>query len=163
MASGNSLMAFFPGGHEPPASNFATFAVRNNHPCLDFDAATLEGTFFTGVVPSQYAGGGVTIDIHWIATTALTGDVVWGAAWEECDPNNNDLDSDTFGTESTATGTANGTAGKVTRTTVTITHANCGSPAAGDAFRIRVQRRAADGGDTMTGDAELVGIHIKET
>ena len=163
MASSNTLAAFFPGGHEPPASNFATISYRNAHPELDFDAAAAESTFFTGVVPSHYAGGGFTFDLHWVAATATGGDVVWSVAWEEMDANNNDLDSDAFGTASTATDTANGTSGKVTRTTVTVSHANAGSPAAGDAFRVRVRRDALDVADTMAGDASLVGVHLKET
>lgn len=163
MASGNSLLQFFPGGHEPPASNYSTISYRNAHPELDFDAATAESAYFTGVVPSHYAGGGFTFDLHWVAATATSGDVVWSVAWEEMDANNNDLDADAFGTASTATGTANGTSGKVTKTTVTVSHANAGSPAAGDAFRVRVRRDAADGADTMSGDASLLCVHVRET
>ena len=73
------------------------------------------------------------------------------------------LDADAFGTASNVTTTTNGTSGKVTKSTITITHANMGSPAAGDPFRLRLKRLAADGGDTMTGDAEFLAAHGKET
>lgn len=162
MASGNSLIQFSPLAGEPPASNYPQFDTRNNHPVLAFDAATAESVYFTGVMPSQYAGGGITVEINWMGATATSGDVVWGASYEENDPNNNDLDSDTFGTETTGTGTANGTSGKTTKTSLNISHANCGSPVAGDAFRLKIRRSAADGSDTMSGDAQLHSVHVKE-
>lgn len=162
MASGNTLIEFFPAGGEPPASNYATIDTRNSHIVLDFDSGTAESVCFTGVMPSHYAGGGITVDLTWMATSATSGDVVWGASYEENDPNNVDLDADSFGTETTGTGTANGTSGKTTKTSLNISHANCGSPAAGDAFRLKIRRVAADGSDTMTGDAELLAVHVKE-
>jgi hypothetical protein len=163
MASGNSLLAFLPGSSAPPASNYATEDTRNDILVLDFDASTEESVYFSGVLPSQYAGGGITIDLFWMATSATSGDVKWGASYEENDANNNDLDASTFGTESTGTGTANAASGKLTKTTVTISHANMGSPAASDAFRLKIARKAADAADTMTGDAELRAVHVKET
>lgn len=163
MASGNTLFQFTAGDNEPPASGYATFDTRNGIRVLDFDAASIEAAIFRGVLPSHYAGGGLTLDLYWMATTATSGDVKWGVAYEENDPGNNDLDADAFGTESTAIGTTNGTSGKVTKTTITITHANMGSPAAGDPFRLKVRRVASDAADTMTGDAELLAAHAKET
>lgn len=163
MASGNTLAVFVPQHGVPPASNYATQDLRNVHPCLDFDAAAEETISFNGVLPSAYAGGGLTIDLFWGSTSATSGDVVWGAAYEEMDAGNNDLDADAFGAESTGTGTANGTSGKLTKTTITITHANMGSPAAGDPFRLKIARKAADAADTMAGDAELFAVHCKET
>lgn len=163
MASGFSLCELLPQDVEPPASNYATLNARNTILVLDFDATTSESACFRGVLPSFYAGGGVTIGIAWVAASATANDAVWGASWEEQDANHNDLDSDNFGAESTAAGTANGTSGKVTVTTLTITHADMGSPAAGDPFRLKVRRLPADAGDTMAGDAELLAIHVKET
>ena len=163
MASGSTLAVFNPGANEPPSSSYATFDTRNAHPVLDFDAAAVEIAYFSGVMPSQYAGGGITVDVNWMATSATSGDVVWGVSYEELDPNHNDLDSDNFGTETTGAGTANATSGKTTKTSLAISHANCGSPAAGDAFRIKLRRVATDGGDTMAGDAELVELGVRET
>lgn len=162
MASGNTLAVFTALAGEPPASNYATQDTRNAHPVADYDAGTIETLFFTGVLPSNYAGGGVNVDITWLATSATSGDVVWGASWEQDGANTTDFDSDNFGTETTGTGTANGTNGKTTLTTLAISHANMGSPAAGDAFRLRIRRVATDGGDTMTGDAELDTVGVRE-
>ena len=59
MASGDSLVIFTPLSNEPPSSNFATFDTRNAHPVLDFDDTTEEKVVFTGIMPRNYAGGGV--------------------------------------------------------------------------------------------------------
>jgi hypothetical protein len=163
MASGNTLVIFTPAANEPPASNFATLDVRNGILVLDFDASTEESAIFRAALPSQYSGGGITIDLYWMATSATANDAKWGASFERGNEGNNDHDADAFGTESTATGTANATSGRKTKTTLTISHANMGSPSAGDPFRLKIARKAADAADTMTGDAELSEIHVKET
>lgn len=163
MASGNTLCVLVPQSNEPPSSNNATFDLRNLNPVLDFDPSTIESAIFSGGLPSTYAGGGITVDLFWMATSATSGDCKWGVSYEEQDPNNNDLDSDNWGTESTVISTTNGTSGKITKSTLTISQANMGSPVAGDPFRLRVRRIANDAGDTMAGDAELRQAQIKET
>jgi hypothetical protein len=47
---------------------------------------------------------------------------------------------------------------------VTVTNITCttiDSLAAGDLFRLRVQRIGGDNADTMTGDAELVAVEVR--
>lgn len=163
MASGNTLFSFGPQDNEPPSSSYAQLDSRNSILVLAYDAASIESGVFRGVVPSHYAGGGLTLDVYWMAASATSGDAKIGAAWEENDPNNNDLDSDAFGTESTQTTTTNATSGKVVKSTITISHANMGSPAAGDPFRLKLRRIANDAGDTMTGDLHFLIAHGKET
>jgi hypothetical protein len=164
MASGATLGIFLPQAGEAPASSFATLDTRNGIWVLDFDAAAAESAVFRGVLPASYGGGGLTIDLYWMATSATSGDVRWGAQIERDNENNHDLDADAFATQQLATGTANGTSGKLTKTTITVSAgANMDSLAAGEPFRLKVQRVAADGADTMTGDAELHTVHVKET
>ncbi len=160
MASGNSLFTCLPQDNEPPASAYAQLDTRNSALVLAFDAATQEGAVFGGVLPSHYAGGGLTLDLFWYAASATSGDVVWDAAYEE---GGSDIDADNFGTVGTATTTTNGTSGIETKSTITISHANMGSPAAGSTFRLRVRRLAADGADTMTGDSHFIAAHGKES
>jgi hypothetical protein len=163
MASGNTLVVFGPNDNEPPTSNYATLDTRNNHPCLDFDAGTDESAIFTGVLPRHYAGGGITVKIIWSATGATSGDVVWNSAIERLDTGT-DMDSDSFATATTATATTGGTSGTPAYTDVAHTSgAQMDSLAAGEAFRLKVTRNADDGADTMTGDAELIGVEIRET
>lgn len=163
MASGNTLDYLVAEGSHPPASNAATPDVRNNIPVIDFDAATEETAYFKSIMPSHYAGGGVTVDIYWMATSATSGTVRWGLSAERGNEGNNDFDADNFGAESTADGTADLTNGKKTKTTITISHANLGSPSAGDPMRFKLRRVITGVTGNMAGDAEFVEAHVKET
>lgn len=165
MASGNTLLTFLPQDNEPPSSNYATLDSRNSILVLDFDATTSESAIFRGVLPAHYAGGGLTVDVFWLATSATTGDVVWGGSIERDNNGGTDLDSDSFATEQTSTAvTTSGTSGIVNKSTITFTSgANMDSLAAGEPFRFKLARKPADAGDTMAGDAELHSVHVKET
>lgn len=163
MASGNTLNIFTPAANEPPSSSYATLDTRNGHPVLDFDAASDESAVFTSVLPRHYAGGGLTITLIWSATSATTGDVVWNTAIERMDTGT-DTDADSFATANAATATTSGTSGAPIYTTIAHTSgAQMDSLAAGEAFRLKVTRDADNASDTMTGDAELIAVEIKET
>lgn len=163
MATGQSLLMFRAGDGEPPASNYATPDLRNNHPVLDFDTTTQESIFFTGIVPRNYAGGGITAYVHYSASTATTGTIGWDVAVERIGDGQQDTDSDGFATAATVTaGTVPGTSGHVDILNVAITDgANIDSIAVGELFRIRVRRDVAN--DTAAGDAELHAVELKET
>lgn len=161
MASNDTLAVFTMQANEPPAAAYATLDARNGHLVLDFDAATAEAAVFRGVLPRAYAGGGLTVRLTWMASTATAGNVVWETAFERGDT---DLDSDSFATAVTATGGASATSGVTTATD--LAHADGAAIdglAAGEMFRLRVRRLGADAADTMTGDAELVAVEIRET
>jgi hypothetical protein len=162
MASGDTLAIFGPLSNEPPASNYATLDTRNGQAVLDFDAATDESAVFSGVLPRNYGGGGLTVTIHWAATSATTGDVIWQAAIER---RNTDMDADSFAAaQSSAATTTNGTSGIPNSSTITFTSgAQMDSLAAGEPFRLSINRDADNGSDTMTGDAEVLAVEIKET
>lgn len=164
MASGDTLAVMTPLHGAPPAANYAQLDTRNAHPVAAFDAATEEALYFGGVLPRHYAGGGLTLSLHWMGATATSGNVLWGASLERLYAAGDDIDSDSFAAEQTATGAANGTSGKLTVTTIAFTAgAQMDSIAVGEAFRLKIARKAADGSDTMTGDAQLLRIEIKET
>ena len=163
MASGDTLLAFFPSDNEPPTTNYATFDTRNSHPTLDFDTTTQETAIFTGIVPRNYAAGGITCYLHWAASTATSGTIGWDVSFERIGAAQQDIDADGFASAQTVTAaTVDGTSGNVTITNVAVTNgANMDSIAVGELFRLRIRRDVAN--DTAAGDAELVGVELKET
>jgi len=163
MASGNTLLIFSPQQNEPPASNPATFDTRNAHLVLDFDAATNESAVFSSIMPRLYAGGGLTVYIHYAMSSATSGDIDWDVAFERIGDQQQDIDSDSFAAvNSVDNTTVPGTSGLVDIVNVTFTDgADMDSVAVGESFRMKVTRDATS--DTATGDAELVKVEIKET
>lgn len=80
MASGQTLLVFTPGCNQPPATGYATPDARNAQWVLDFDDTADETALFSAVMPRHYSGGGLTVTIGWMATSAVpeliaTGDV----------------------------------------------------------------------------------------
>lgn len=164
MASGNTLLIFTVQANEAPAASYATRDERNAHPVLDFDADADESAVFSGVLPRNYAGGGITVYLHWAATSATSGDCIWNVAFERIGEGQQDTDADGFAAAQAVTATASGTSGNVDIAAVTFTDgAQMDSIAVGEEFRIKVTRDADNGSDTMTGDAELRKLELKET
>jgi hypothetical protein len=158
-AGGTKTYAVFTAEHnQPTATAFATLDTRNSIAVLDFDDASTESAVFVGILPEAASlGSGLIVSLRWMATTATSGDVRWSVAWEK---SNTDLDSDSFDTATAATATTNGTSGIVTVTNITCTTID--SLAAGDLFRLRVQRIGGDAADTMnSSDAELVAVEVR--
>lgn len=77
MASENTLERFVATGKQ---SGDSALDTRNAHPVLDFDASTDENAVFHGVLSHAYAGGGLTVYVHYAMSSATIGDVVWNAA-----------------------------------------------------------------------------------
>ena len=165
MAAGDTLLILGPYHNEPPATNYATLDLRNLHPVLDFDVTTEEFAVFTTVMPRNYAGGGLTVYIHYAMTGAVADDVIWQAAFERIGDQQQDIDSDGFAAaQSSGAVTVPDTSGLVDICTVAFTDgAQMDSVAVGESFRIKINRDADNVADTATGDAELVVIEIRET
>ncbi len=164
MASGDTLLVIPPGLAELPASAFATFDARNVALILDFDDTTDESAEFPGFMPRHYGGGGITVTIGWMATTAITGNVVWNVAFKSFTEDADDLDTKAFAAANAVTDAAPSAAGEVKNATVTFTDgADMDSVAAGEYFRMELTRDADNASDTLVGDAELLFIEIKET
>ena len=162
MAAGDTVGIFYPENNNPPASAAAIPDTRNAHPVLDFNADADRSAVFPGLMPRNYAGGGVQVILHWMATTATTGDVKWDVQWEQS--TGQDIDSDGFAAAQTATATTHGTSGIATETTIAFTNgAQMDSVVAGNAYRLKVTRDADAAGDTMLNDAELFRVEVRET
>jgi hypothetical protein len=160
MAAGETLASWVALAGIAPTTNPATLDLRNNRVVLDFDAATGETTYFAGVLPSNYAGGDLSVSIHWMASAATTGSVRWNVQFERTEADGPDLDSDDYQATASVTSAANATSGVVAVTTVAITSLD--SAVAGDAFRIAVGRDATHADDDMAGDAEVLIVEVRE-
>ena len=167
MASGDTLVVFTPLHNEPPSSNFATLDSRNSIPVLDFNDTTDETAIFKGIMPRHYAGTtGVTVYIHWMATdtTVTPHAVVWDAAFKSCTEDADDLDTKAFAAVNSNTDTEASASGETSISTITFTDgADMDSVVAGELFFLKITRDANNGSDTLTDDAELVAVEIKET
>jgi len=144
---------------QPPATAFATLDTRNSIAVLDFDDAVVESITWVGIIPVGVdLSSGIEVRIFWMATTATSGNVRWRAEWERT---GTDLDSDSFDTATEATSAANGTSGIESVASITCTAIDGLTP--GDRYRLRISRVGNDAtNDTMTGDAELVAVEIRQ-
>lgn len=159
-AKSKTISVFTPHHNNPPATNFATLDTRNSILVLEFDAATEESAYFTGIIDEgRLLTNGITVRIYWMADTATSGNVRWGVQFEKT---GTDLDADSFDTNAQVTSSANGTSGIESVASIAITTID--SLSAGDRYRLRVYRVAADAtNDTMTGDAQLVAVEVRAT
>lgn len=153
-----TLARFVARDNNPPATNFATLDTRNSVLVLEFDAAIEESATFIGVVNENASlTSGLTVRLWWMGDTATSGNVRWGVQLEKT---GTDIDADSYDTNSQVTSAANATSGIESVASITITTID--SLAAGDRFRLRVYRVAADAtNDTMTGDAQLMAVEVR--
>ena len=166
MASGDTLARFAPHSNMPPSANYATFDTRNGYLVLDFDDTTDESALFWGFMPRNYAGGGITVTVGWMATSATTGTVSLDIALMSITDDADDLDTKAFAAANNANPTTASATGEVDYVTITFTDgADMDSIAAGEAFLLKITRDAngTTSTDNLTGDMELVFIEIKET
>lgn len=151
---------FTPLNNQPPASAFATLDTRNSVAVLDFDdGATNEASIFVSVLPeSAVVSSGLKVRIHWMATSATSGNCRWGAQF--ADLSDQDIDSYAFDTATEVSTATSGTSGNVTVTEITCTSID--SITAGKPYAIKVYRDSSDTtNDTMTGDAELIAVEVR--
>lgn len=167
MASGDTLLIFTPAMAEFPSTTFATPDIRNGVLVLDFDDTADEYVEFAGFMPRHYAATtGITVTVGYMATTAITGTVSIDVSFKSVSDDADDLDTKAFATANNVSSTTASATGEVKYQTITFTDgADMDSVAAGEYFRMKVNRDAngTTSTDSMAGDMELVFIEIKET
>lgn len=138
---------------QPQGTNFPV-------PGLAFDATTQETAFFYFPAIS-YGSGNLSVEVEWYADTASTNGVTFGASLACITPNTDsqDIETDAFATENTASDTHLGTTGQRLHS-FTITVSNLDSIAAGDYVVLRLRRVPADASDTMTGDCIVTRVIV---
>ena len=171
MASGNTLFILDPMGSTPPATLYATLdtitetSTQNSIvPVLDFDGSQDEHMDWWLTVPSHYGSGGLTFSYKY-ATDGTDGSAV--ELEFRCLPlaDSDDISSDLGIDGQTAAVLADtpiATADDLNiTTTVGLSHANAGSPSAGDRVVIRVTRDFDHAANTD--DLQLLEVLVLET
>lgn len=147
-----------------PSSNFPQLknVMGSNFPVfgLYFDASTEEKCYFEFKAVG-YGSGNITANLQWYADSASSGDIVWGAKLAAITPNTDtqDVETKALATQQTVTDSHLATTGQRLHE-CSITISNLDSIASGDAVWLEISRVAANGSDTMTGDAVLTGLEI---
>lgn len=147
------------------AANFPQYQkiLGTNFPVsvLAFDAATKE-TAFWKLEAINYGSGNLTLVIRWAGDTATSGDVMWSAQIAAITPDTDSQDVSTkaLATATTVTDTHLGTTAK-REMTCSITISNLDSITANDTVWLAMSREAANGADTMTGDALFVEARLE--
>jgi len=153
-----------PNAFVVPSSNGPLRKIAQDRPYLAFDASTEWNTSSVAFQwPASYMGSGtVKADIGYFMDSATSGNVVWGVQVEAItDGDSIDMTTtSSFDTTNNATSAVPGTAKYPKLATITLT--NKDSVAAGDWVRVNVARKAADGSDTATGNANLFSVRIRE-
>lgn len=171
MATTDTLFVLLPHGSVPTTTVFATLDTLSDSstvvgvmPVLDFAGATAdEHAEWVMMMPSQYAGGGLTFEINYAMAGTDGSDVqfeVRAIQMVAADTiTSQDLQAQTA---TDITDTPNGTANVLDVTpTGAISHANAGSPAIGDYVRIRISRDFDHAANAD--DAQFLSCVVTET
>ena len=135
-----------------------TTATRPELKVLDFDASTAEYAQFSIAMPKSWNLGTVTYQVFWSPGTTNTGNCIFGLQGLAC--TEGDTADAVFGTAIEVTDAAIGTVEDVQMTGVSSAMTIAGSPADDDYTFFQLYRDAADGSDTFTGDARVMGIKL---
>lgn len=157
-------VVILPTDNHPPIADYATPSVRSGNYILEFDgsAATGESAIFKRVLPASYGGGNLAVDVYWTAASGITGNVKWNASFEQ-HAAGADIDVDSFASAQTTTTACAGTNGLTALTTITFTSAQIDSLAAGNPFRLKLQRDSGHASDTMDAvDAQVELVVVRE-
>jgi len=139
------------------AQQVETTATRPDMNVLDFDASTAEYAQFSVGFPKSWNAGTVTFQVYWTPATTNTGNCIFGLQGVSCG------DSDTidvaYGTAAEVTDAGIGTVEdqQITSESGAVTIAAAGD---GEQTYFQLYRDAADGSDTFTEDARVLGIRL---
>jgi len=135
-----------------------TTATRPDLNVFDFDASTQQYTQFTVAMPKSWNEGTLTYQVYWSPSTTNTGNAIFGLQAVAC------ADGDTidvaYGTAIEVTDAGIGTVEDQQVSSESSALTVAGSPAAGEQTYFQLFRKAADGGDTFTGECRVLGVKV---
>jgi hypothetical protein len=146
-----------------PPTNPAAGTSRNTHALVAFDDGPVnEYAIFEGVLPNDYNNGTMSVDIYWVAATAIVGDVRWEVWFERLAAGGQDIDTDGWSIiPQLAVSTTAGTSGVITKTSISFSQVQANNIVAGNPLRIRLMRNTGVGGN-MTGDAQVLRVEVSQ-
>ena len=140
------------------AQQVETTATRPDMKVLDFDAGTAEYAQFSVSMPKSWNEGTLTYQVYWSPSTTNTGNCIFGLQGVAC------ADGDTidvaYGTAIEVTDAGIGTVEDQQISSESSAMTVAGSPAAGEQSYFQLYRDAADGSDTFTGEARVLGLKL---
>jgi len=135
-----------------------TTATRPELKVLDFDPGTAEYAQFSIAMPKSWNLGTVTYQVFWSPSNTNTDNCIFGLHGVSC--TEGDTADVVFGTAAEVTDAGIGTVEDVQMTAVSGAVTIAGSPADDDYTFFQLYRDAADGSDTFSGDARVLGIKL---
>jgi len=135
-----------------------TTATRPELKVLDFDPGTAEYAQFSIAMPKSWNLGTVTYQVFWSPSNTNTDNCIFGLQGVSC--TEGDTADVVFGTAAEVTDAGIGTVEDVQMTAVSGAVTIAGSPADDDYTFFQLYRDAADGSDTFSGDARVLGIKL---
>ena len=149
---------YLPTTNPADAASVETTATRPELKVLDFDASTAQYAQFAIAMPKSWNLGTVTYQVFWSPSTTNTGNCIFGLEGVSC--TEGDTADVAFGTAIEVTDAGIGTVEDVQMTAVSSAMTIAGSPADDDQTFFQLYRDAADGSDTFTGEARVLGIKL---
>ena len=149
---------YLPTTNPADAASVETTAIRPELKVLDFDAGTAQYAQFAIAMPKSWNLGTVTYQVFWSPSTTNTGNCIFGLQGVSC--TEGDTADVAFGTAIEVTDAGIGTVEDVQMTAVSSAMTIAGSPADDDQTFFQLYRDAADGSDTFTGEARVLGIKL---
>ena len=149
---------YLPTTNPADAASVETTATRPELKVLDFDAGTAQYAQFAIAMPKSWNLGTVTYQVFWTPSSTNTGNCIFGLQGVSC--TEGDTADVAFGTAIEVTDAGIGTVEDVQMTAVSSAMTIAGSPADDDQTFFQLYRDAADGSDTFTGEARVLGIKL---
>ena len=140
------------------AQQVETTATRPDLKVLDYDASTAEYAQFAIAMPKSWNLGTVTFQYFWAPSNTNTGNCIMGL--QGVSVTNDDTADVVFGTAQEVTAAGGCDVEDVLVSSVSSAMTIAGTPADDDLTFFQLYRDAADGSDTFTGDARLMGIKL---
>jgi len=138
--------------------------TRGTHAVLEYDKAVRRGIPWQKYIGPNYSGDDLTLSIYWCLNDAgaPTGtDVVWKAAFERNEAGHL-VTTDAFAALQSAAAVAAGADGVIVKSTIAFTQAQADAIAAGDPFRLYIERDAGQGDDDLDADVQIVRWVLEE-